>query len=159
MTTALPKKNFLLATTLESSTLISPNYGENINVFDAPCIKPAHVTGSESLTPFEYVMSLLKIQFPEMTTIGTMFNSSEDGGSWGVDRITAIAEGYGITVEAAGLTQVSEVRVAADTLIDKGVQAFVLPWDHLTSQGLPIIAIAANEVGIPVFHPSLGAIY
>ena len=137
----------------------SVNYPYRSGIADAPCIKPAHVTGSESLTPFEYVMSLLKIQFPELTMIGTMFNSSEDGGRWGVDRITAIAEGYGITVETAGLTQVSDVRVAADTLIDKGVQAFVLPWDHLTSQGLPIIAIAANEAGIPVFHPSIGAIY
>ena len=48
---------------------------------------------------------------------------------------------------------------AADTLLDKGIEAFVLPYDYLTSQGLPVIAIAANEAGVPVFHPSMGAIY
>ncbi len=39
------------------------------------------------------------------------------------------------------------------------MEAFVLPWDHFTSQGLPVIAIVANEAGIPIFHPSMGAIY
>ena len=104
-------------------------------------------------------MSLLTIQNPDIKMIGTMFNSSEEGGSWGVERITSLAEEYGIEVEKAGLAKLADVRIAADTLIDKGVEAFVLPWDHFTSQGLPIIAIAANEVGIPIFHPSMGAIY
>ena len=29
----------------------------------------------------------------------------------------------------------------------------------MTSRGLPIIAIAANEAGVPIFHPGMGAIY
>lgn len=137
----------------------SVNYPYRSGIAKSPCIKPAHVTGSESLTPFRYVMSLLKIQNPEIKSIGTMFNSSEEGGSWGVERITSLAEEYGIEVEKEGLAQLSDVRIAADKLIDQGVEAFVLPWDHFTSQGLPVIAIAANEVGIPIFHPSMGAIY
>ena len=77
----------------------------------------------------------------------------------GVERITSHAEEFGIEVEAEGLAQLSDARVAADTLIDWGVEAFVLPRDHYTSQGLPVIAIVANDAGIPVFHPSMGAIY
>lgn len=137
----------------------SVNYPYRSGIAESPCIKPNHVTGSESLTPYEYVMSLLKIQNPAITTIGTVYNSSEEGGSWGAERITRLAEEYGIKVEAEGLAQLSDIRVAADTLVDKGIEAFVLPWDHYTSQGLPVIAIVANEAGIPVFHPSMGAIY
>ena len=137
----------------------SVNYPYRSGIADSPCIKPDHVTGSESLTPFQYVMSLLTIQNPDIQKIGTMFNSSEGGGSWGVEQITDIANEYGIEVKQEGLVQLSDVRIAADKLIDQGVEAFVLPWDHYTSQGLPIIAIAANEAGIPIFHPGMGAIY
>ena len=135
------------------------SYPYRYGIAESPCIKPDHVTGSESLTPYGYVMSLLKIQNPEIKKIGTIFNSSEEGGSWGVERITSHAEEFGIEVEAEGLAQLSDARVAADTLIDWGVEAFVLPRDHYTSQGLPVIAIVANDAGIPVFHPSMGAIY
>ena len=35
----------------------------------------------------------------------------------------------------------------------------MLSLDTITTQGLPIITSIANENGIPVFHPSMGAIY
>ncbi len=70
----------------------SVNYPYRSGIAESPCIKPDHVTGSESLTPFRYVMSLLTIQNPDIKKIGTMFNSSEEGGSWGVERIIGIAE-------------------------------------------------------------------
>ncbi len=135
------------------------SYPYRYSIAESPYIKPNHVIGSESLTSYGYVMSLLKIQNPDIKKIGTIFNSSEESGSWGVERITGLAEEFGIEVEAEGLAQLSDVRVAADTLIDKGVEAFVLPMTHYTSQGLPVIAIVANDAGIPVFHPSMGAIY
>ena len=137
----------------------SVNYPYRSGIADSPCIKLAHVTGSESLTPFEYVMSLLKVQNPDLQLIGTIHNANEDSSAWGVERITRIAADYDIEVESEGIVQLSDIRAATDSLIDSGIEAFVLPYDYLTSQGLPVIAIAANEAGVPVFHPSLGAIY
>ena len=137
----------------------SVNHPYRSGIADSPCIKPAHVTGSESLTPFDYVMSLLKVQDPELTMIGTLYNSNEDSSAWGIERITSIAAEHEIEVLNESIVQLSDIRAAADSLIDSGIEAFVLPYDYLTSQGLPVIAIAANEAGIPVFHPSMGAIY
>ena len=137
----------------------SVNYPYRAGIADSPCIKPAHVTGSESLTPFQYVMSLLKIQNPDLQKIGTLYNANEDSSSWGIERITEIAATYGIEVESEGIVQLSDIALAANTLLDQGIEAFVLPYDYLTSQGLPVIAIAANEAGVPIFHPSMGAIY
>ena len=137
----------------------SVNYPYRSGIAKSPCIKPAHVIGSESLTPFDYVMSLLKVQNPDLVKIGTLHNSNEDSSAWGIERIRRIAADYDIEVESEGIVQLADVRAATDALIDDGIEAFVLPYDYLTSQALPVIAIAANEAGIPVFHPSLGAIY
>lgn len=134
-------------------------YPELYGIADSPCVKPEHVTGAESLAEYDYVLSLLKIQYPNLTKIGTMYNTGEEGGRWGADEIAGIAGEHGMEVEAVGVVRLADISVAAEALIDTGIGAFVLPWDFLTAQGLPVIAIVANGAGIPVFHPSMGAIY
>ena len=134
-------------------------YPELYDIAESPCDKPAHVTGSESLAEYEYVLSLLKIQDPDLTLIGTMYSTAEEGGQYGAHEIATVASNFGIKVEQAPLTTLADVAIAADSLIDKGIGAFLLPWDTLTARGLPVVAIAANEVGIPVFDANMGAIY
>ena len=128
-------------------------------IAEASCIKPAHVTGMEILTSYDFVFETLRRQDPDLTVIGTIFDTAEVSGVYGVDRITDIAGAMGISVETAGVTGLSDLRPAADSLVQKGAQAIVLPIDNLTTQGLPIIVTIANESGIPIFHPSLGSIY
>ena len=128
-------------------------------IADASCIKPAHVTGSEIETSYEYVFDALQKQNPALNVIGTIYDTSEASGVYGVDRIAELAGEMGISVETAGVTTLSDLRSAADSLAQKGADAIVLPIDNLTTQGLPIIVTIANENGLPVFHPSMGAIY
>ena len=128
-------------------------------IADASCIKPAHVTGSEIETSYEYVFDALIKQNPALSVIGTIYDTSAASGVYGVDRIADLAGEMGIFVEVAGVAALSDLRAAADGLVQKGADAIVLPIDNLTTQGLPIIVIVANENGVPVFHPSMGAIY
>ena len=116
------------------------------------------MTGSEVLTDYEFVLAALSLQDPDLRMIGAIFNSGESSGVYGVERITALAAGRGITVEKAGVASLADLRAAANGLIGKGVEAIVLPIDSLTTRGLPVIVSAANENGLPVFHPSMGAI-
>lgn len=128
-------------------------------IADTSCIKPAHVTGSEIQTSYDYVFDALQTQNPALNVIGTIYDTAEVSGVYGVDRIVDLAGQTGISVEVAGVTALSDLRAAADSLAQKGADAIVLPIDSLTTQGLPIIVTIANENGIPVFHPSLGSIY
>lgn len=131
-----------------------------IGIVSSPCIKPDHVTGSISVTPYEEVMSLLITQNPDIETIGTIYNSSEAAGAVGVTEITRIGEKLGLSVEARAVTNIAEVNLAAEGLISAGIDAFVMPIDLRTgAAGLPIIVNLANEYGIPVFHPILFSIY
>ncbi len=125
----------------------------------AACIKPAHVTGMEIVTSYDFVFEKLQEQDPDLAVIGTIFDTAEASGVYGVDRIRDIAGEMGISVETAGVTSLGDLRPAAAGLVQKGAQAIVLPIDSLTTQGLPIIVAIANENGIPIFHPSLGSIY
>ncbi len=124
-------------------------------IAQAACIKPAHVTGSEALTDYNYVFSALSLQDPDMESIGIIHSASEASGVIGAEIIKALAEEIGWTVEVAAVTGLADLRPAAEGLLSKGVQAFVLPTDELSSSGLPIVVTVANENGVPVFHSTM----
>ncbi len=125
----------------------------------ASCIKPDHVTGSESLTSYEYVLSFLRLQDPDLTRVGTVYATTIASGAFGAQRIAELAQEMDISVVEAGITSMSELRAATERVVERGAEALVLPIDYLTTAGLPIIVTIANENGVPVFHPSMGAIY
>ena len=131
-------------------------------IAQASCLKPSHVSGVESVTQYEDIVPLLLLQNPDIEVIGTIFSSAETSGQSGAEAIVAAAEAHGLTVEVAAISSIANLTIAAQSLVDKGVEAFLLPSDMLTMSGLPAIMQIAIENGIPVFHStahtiSLGA--
>ncbi len=124
-------------------------------IAQSTCIKPAHVTGSESMADYNYVFSTLLLQDSDMGSIGIIHSASETSGVIGAETIKSLAEELGWTVEVAGINSLADLRPAAEGLLSRGVQAFVLPADELTSSGLPIVVTVANENGVPVFHSTM----
>ncbi len=127
-------------------------------IAQASCIKPSHVTGIESVTPYEDIVPLLLLQNPDLKMIGVIYSSAETSGRMGADAIVAASEAQGLTVEVAAIANLSDLTVAANALVDKGVEAFLLPSDLLTMSGLPVITQIAIENGLPVFHSTSNTI-
>ena len=129
-------------------------------IVQSSCIKPAHVTGAISAASYEEVINLLIAENPQIRTIGTLYNSSETAGAIGVQEITRIASELDVMVLAVAVTEIAEINLAAEALINRDIDAIVMPIDLRTgAAGLPIIVNLANEYGIPVFHPILFSIY
>lgn len=123
------------------------------------CVKPDFVTGAESGTPYEDIVPLLLLQNPAMQSIGTIYSSSEISGQIGAERIAEVGAALGLTVQQAAVNKVSDVPLAADGLLSKGVEAFVIPADLMTTVAMPALASIGAEYGIPVFHATFGAIH
>lgn len=131
-------------------------YPYEAGIASSACIKPAHVTGTEILTSYEFVFEALLEQDPDMERIGIIHSTTEASGTQGAAEIAAAQE---IVADTVGVVSVSDLRAAANALVNDGAQAILLPVDSITTQGLPIVVAVANENGIPVFYPSLGAVY
>jgi len=127
-------------------------------IAQSSCIKPDHVTGTELQSSYADILALLRMQAPDISTIGTLYNSSETSGIIGAERITELSESLGLTVIHTAVTDLSDLRAATDSLVSKGAEAIVLPIDSVTAQGLPTIATVANDNGILIFYPSIGSI-
>lgn len=127
-------------------------------IAQASCIKPAHVTGVEIVAAYDEVIAALLMQDPTIETIGAIYSASEITGRVGAERIAAAAEAEGLRVDQTAVTTMSDLRLAAEGLISKGVQAFVIPMDIITAKGIPILAAVADEYGIPIFHSTTSSI-
>lgn len=128
-------------------------------IASTPCIKPKHVTGSQALTPYERIVPLLLLQDPDMKTVGTMFNLNEANAVFGADAITAVGESLGLTVERTAITSAADLTFATEGLVNKGVEAIILPTEGTMTQGLPAIVAVANEYGIPVFYSAANRVF
>lgn len=124
-------------------------------IAEAPCIKPAHVSGAQSVVDYAAVTSLLLLQNADMKTIGTIHNAGDASGVYGARQIAEAGESLGLTVEQATDVSLADLALATEGLVSKGVEAILLPMDYMNLAGLPLISGVAMEQGIPVFFASL----
>ena len=128
-------------------------------IASASCIKPNHISGSQFLAPYDRIVPLILLQFPDMQVVGTIFTSSEPSGVLGANRITAVAESLGIQVEKAAITSTADLTLAAEGLVSKGIEAFILPTETTLLAGLPAIIQVANEHGLPIMYTTANSVY
>ena len=129
-------------------------------IADAPCVKDAHITGTQTDIPYDEFVPLLKVQNPDIAVIGTIVNEAEANSVFGVDRITELAEELGIQVEVTSVVSFADLQLATDALLSKGVEAIAIPAGFTTVVGLPTIVEAANDHGgVPVFSIAAQHVY
>lgn len=123
-------------------------------IVQSSCIKPDHVWGVESITPYEEVLPMMLRHFPNVKTLGIIYSSGEVAGLLGAQRISEAAELLSLETVDAGVAHPSEVRPASLGLIEKGADALIGTPDYITGLSLPAIVSVANDSSIPVFHPT-----
>ncbi len=128
-------------------------------IADAPCIKPAHISGSQFLAPYDRIVPLVLLQNPDIQVVGAIFTSTEPSGVFGANQITAVAESLGLQVESAAIVSAADLKLAAEGLVSKGVEAFILPTEATVASGMPVIMQVANEHSLPVMYTAGNAVY
>ena len=101
---------------------------------------------------------MLRLQDPELSRVGLLYATSLASGQDALERISALGVDMDIEIRDIGVTGLADMRAASEALADHEVDALLLASDYIVSAGLPIVVSVANEYGIPVFHPSMGAI-
>ena len=125
-------------------------------IAQSACIKPAHVTGSETRASMEGVLDLMMLQDPDLQTVGAIYNSSEIMGVLAAETLAEAAAIHGVGVEEVAVATLDELRPATQGLLERGAEALV-PVDRLTLSGLPIVLTIANDYGVPVYYPGAAA--
>lgn len=108
------------------------------------------VTGTSDQLPVEAQLAMIREILPDAKTIGILYTTSEANSAYSITQYEKYAEEYGFTLETAGVTNTSEVSLAAASLMDK-VDCLTNLTDNTVVSALPTVLDQANEKNIPVF--------
>lgn len=118
-------------------------------IAEAPCIKPDNITGTEMFVDTEEWFAIPYKQNPDFANLGVILDPNgpaAEGYKAGLEQFVLAT---GSKVEVATATTAPEMALAADTLIDKGVDAIFLPPRTSSPAGLP--AVVTASYGVPVY--------
>lgn len=117
---------------------------------ESPTVHEPWITGSQSLPPLADVLDALDALVPGIATAGIAYNPAEPNSQLVVDALQAIASGRGLTLELATVTNSSEVAQAAEALVSRGIEAFVVPTDGTVVSGMAAMVQVAGDNDLPV---------
>lgn len=110
-----------------------------------------NITGTSDKLPIEAQLDLIRQLQPEAKTIGIIYTTSEPNSVSAIDEYQEVAGKFGFTIETIGITQQSEVALATDNLIAKGVDCLSNLTDNNVVGVLSSILEKTFEAGIPVY--------
>lgn len=110
-----------------------------------------NITGTSDKLQVDAQLELIRKLQPDARTIGIIYTTSEPNSVSAISEYLEKAPQYGFTVESVGVTQQSEVTLAVDTLISKGVDCFSNLTDNNVVGVLPSFLEKTNEKKIPIY--------
>ena len=110
-----------------------------------------NVTGTSDRLPVDAQLEMIRKLQPQAETIGILYTTSEPNSVSAITEYQDKAPNYGFSIEAIGVMQQSEVTLAADNLIGKGVDCFSNLTDNNVVGVLPAILEKTDQAGIPVY--------
>ncbi len=132
----------------------------SVAIADASCLKPAHVSGTHSVVPYDQILPMYLAQIPDLQAIGVIFSSNEGSSQDAAEQIAAAGDALGWNVRLAGVTGFADLAPATGGLISRGVEAIILPNISFLVAGQPIVINVAGEAGVPVFTIGMdGSLY
>ncbi len=105
------------------------------------------ITGTSDASPIERQIQLFKDLDPNIKTIGIIFNTGEPNSQVQIKNTTEIAKELGIEVKTVGITNISDMPQAVDSLLKK-VDGVYTITDNMVASAINLVAEKANEKGL-----------
>ncbi len=117
-------------------------------IAEAPCIKAPNITGTQMDINFAEFDRVREAQNPGMTTFGMIVNPNDPASATAMLSLGVYAQARGLTFEAVPAITIADYSLATDSLLDKGVEAIVMPPRTGSAAGLLAVLDAAYGVTI-----------
>lgn len=109
-----------------------------------------NVTGTSDKLAVDAQLEMIRKFLPEAKTIGILYTTSEANSVSAIEEYKALAPNYGFEIVESGISQSSDIPLAATDLAGK-VDCISNLTDNTVVSALATVLDAANKAGIPVF--------
>lgn len=108
------------------------------------------ITGTSDKLPVEKQLEMIRQVLPEAKTIGILYSTSEINSISAIEEYKAVAPEYGFEIVESGVSDISVIPQATDSLLTK-VDCITNLTDNTVVSSLPLILDKASKQQIPVF--------
>ncbi len=108
------------------------------------------VTGIGCFPPVEEALAMLRLTFPQLKRLGTLYNNAEANSVKVVSVLRDLCATNGIELVEAVANNTSEVILAAQSLVGQRVTAVYLPGDNTAYQAFDGLVKRLTDGGLPV---------
>lgn len=112
-----------------------------------------NVTGTSDMAPIADQVDLLVRNFPDVKTVGIIYNSSEVNSMVQAKTATEELEAAGLTVEVTTVTNTNDIAQNMTALVEK-VDAMFMVTDNTIDSSIALVGDIAKEAGIPTIGSS-----
>ena len=109
-----------------------------------------NITGTSDKLPVEEQLKLIREMYPNATKLGILFTTSEVNSISSIDEYKLYAPKYNFEIITRGVSQTSEIPLAADNILNE-IDVMTNLTDNTVVSSLPLILEKANAKSIPVF--------
>ena len=102
----------------------------------------------------QQVEDYLKL-FPQIKTIGTLYNTGEQNSRVQVDQLKKICQEKNIQLEAMGINNINDIPQAM-TILSKKMDGYFAISDNYVASGIPLLVKSLNENKLPSFSTEEG---
>lgn len=108
------------------------------------------ITGIGSFPPVEEALEMIRLTFPKLKRLGTLYNNAEANSVKVVSVLRRLCTTAGIELVEVPANGTSEVVPAAQSLVARGVEAVYLPGDNTAYQAFDGLASRLNTGKVPL---------
>ncbi|MHC1729042.1 MAG: ABC transporter substrate binding protein [Syntrophobacteraceae bacterium] len=111
-----------------------------------------NVTGVYGIAPMDKLLEIVRATMPHAVEIGCMWDPSQTNAVLNVERLQeAVAANADLTFVGTTVSGTSEVYQGALSLVQRGIDAFVLPPDNVVYSAFESVVKAAKARKIPIY--------
>lgn len=122
---------------------------EVANLVDSNELPGGNVSGTSDMNPIADQVALLFELFPDVKTVGCIYNSGEDNSILQAGMAKEEIEKLGKAYTEITVTSTNDVQQAMQSLVGK-CDAIYIPTDNTLASSMSIVSEVANAAGIPV---------
>lgn len=108
-----------------------------------------NVTGVSDKSPVKKQVELIEKLLPEAKNIGIVYNTSEQNSFYLTEEFTKAAKEKGYTVKVKGISNISEMASALDTLLP-AIDVLYTSIDNTIASTYPLIVEKSNKADKPI---------
>lgn len=113
--------------------------------------RASNVCGVHDNPPIDSLVQMALDYLPGCKTFGIVYDASQMNSVLSVEKLRLATKNRGLRLEEATASNVAELSMATQAVIQRGAQAIVVSADNLVSTGFASILRVAGPAGVPIF--------